>query len=138
FESAVSDTNLIAVCFLWRIVAVAKIVYRSGKLSDGSSVFLRMRATSATSSAEGDRGGKGRTSTCKDVRKEMMYTKYPRPLKASGQSCVDSMECADYCCREVRGHRSRYYVCGTPFDEFMTYTCVKMSRSENDVLDHLI
>ncbi|KAK7482475.1 hypothetical protein BaRGS_00026292 [Batillaria attramentaria] len=54
------------------------------------------------------------------------------------QSCVDSMECADYCCREVRGHRSRYYVCGTPFDEFMTYTCVKMSRSENDVLDHLI
>lgn len=83
-------------------------------------------------------GEKGRFSTCKDVHKEMKYSKLQRPLKASGQSCTDSLECEDLCCREVRGHRSRYYVCGTPIDEFMTYTCVKKSRSENDVLDPLM
>lgn len=57
---------------------------------------------------------------------------------SSGQICSDSMQCADFCCREVRGHRSRYYVCGTPEDDLMSYTCIQASRTGNDVLDNLI
>lgn len=56
----------------------------------------------------------------------------------TGQQCQDSMECRDHCCREVRGFRSRYYVCGTPADDALAYTCIKAARSENDVLDYLV
>ncbi|XP_025083687.1 uncharacterized protein LOC112557834 [Pomacea canaliculata] len=76
-----------------------------------------------------------RRGFCQDMRK---VDKYSRHLKPSGQQCQDSMECRDHCCREVRGFRSRYYVCGTPADDALAYTCIKAARSENDVLDYLV
>ncbi|KAL8603280.1 hypothetical protein ACOMHN_017395 [Nucella lapillus] len=82
--------------------------------------------------------GKDRISTCVDMRKEMKYGKAAGKIKSSGQICSDSGQCAEQCCREVRGHRARYYVCGTPEDEFTSYTCIRAARSGNDVLDDLM